>query len=118
MKVAIYNREQVEEIPWPKNADGEYARVFLTPMLKDGTKKYIENVDTELHVIVVGDKVAPMTLNSREFDNCYVVSPYSQYVHYALDELKELRSPLLELVLKALIQALSVIFKFCDKAGN
>ncbi|MDB5101036.1 MAG: hypothetical protein JWM80_5457 [Cyanobacteria bacterium RYN_339] len=87
---ALYSAAQVEQIPWPATADGDYARRYLAPMLREGTQASIENVDTRLHVLVWDDLVMPVTVNDAEYDNCYVVAPYNHYVVYAREELRML----------------------------
>ncbi len=110
----IYAAKELDMIPWPNNSDGDYARRFLSPMLKKGCTKFIRNIKTELYVIIVGDKVLPLTVNNREYANSYVASPYGQYVSYLLYELKELRTPFIAYILSLLIKLLGTLFKHCD----
>ncbi|MGC5773999.1 GNAT family N-acetyltransferase [Paenibacillus pabuli] len=88
---------------WPNTEDGRYARAYLEPMMLQGTRDFIVNVNTTLLIARIDDLVLPLTVNEAEYDNAYVCSPYTHYVRYAKQELTLLRKPLLEKELSALL---------------
>lgn len=90
---ALYGPADLGRIPWPDTPDGDYARRYLEPMLRDGASAYIENVDTRLQVLIDGDLVMPVTVNDAQYGSCYVTSPYDHYVTYAAEELGMLDAP-------------------------
>ena len=51
-----------EPVPWPDNADGDYARSFLTPLLREGTQHFVANATARLGVIIAGARVLPFTV--------------------------------------------------------
>ena len=77
-------------IPWPDTPDGDVARRWLTPMLRDGTEAFVANAAVELWVLVVGagaEAVAlPVTLARPGRDLAYPASPVQHYLAYAAEE--------------------------------
>ncbi|OMF06796.1 GNAT family N-acetyltransferase [Paenibacillus amylolyticus] len=88
---------------WPDTEDGRYARVYLEPMMLDGTQSFMSNVETTLLLARIDDLVIPLTVNDTEYDNAYVCSPYTHYVSYAKQELTMLQKPVLEKGLSVLL---------------
>lgn len=87
LNISTYGKDNLEDCPWPQTGDGEYARKFITPLLKEGVNHYIDNVRTNLQVLILDDLVIPMTINQEECRNSYVCSPYSFFVSYAQESL-------------------------------
>lgn len=85
--IKLYDLHNIENCHWPKNEEGEYARKFLTPLIRKGVSKYIENVQTDLQVLVWKELVLPISVNQKEYDNSYVCSPYNYYISYAQESL-------------------------------
>lgn len=110
-KIELYDKQNLECLVWPDTQDGEYAQKYLVPLIRDGVKSYIKNVDTEMMILKIGEYILPITINNEEYENSYVCSPYTHYVSYALEELRELKKPALENVLSGIIKALGVILK-------
>lgn len=84
----LYDKSNVDECSWPQNIEGDYARRFLTPLIKQGVSTYVENIQTDLRVLVCDELVLPLTINHTEYDNSYVCSPYSYYISYGKESLK------------------------------
>jgi hypothetical protein len=103
LKVGLYGRDQLTAIPWPDNAAGLYARHYLHPLLENGIRPYLANVQTDLRVLIVGEVVLPLTVNRYHPANSYVCSPYNQYFAYSRQELHKLDQPLLETLLKTIL---------------
>ncbi|MFC9709372.1 hypothetical protein ACFTRD_14595 [Paenibacillus sp. NPDC056933] len=102
-RVRFYDRNTLEDMDWPNTEDGRDARAYLEPMMLQGTRDFIVNVNTTLLIARIDDLVLPLTVNEAEYDNAYVCSPYTHYVRYAKQELTLLRKPLLEKGLSALL---------------
>lgn len=83
----LYHAQNLDDCLWPETIDGQYAKAFLPPLIKQGVSQYIENVQTELRVLKIDDVVLPITINDAEYENSYVCSPYSYYVSYARQSL-------------------------------
>ncbi|RAV19308.1 GNAT family N-acetyltransferase [Paenibacillus contaminans] len=109
--IKLYDAHTIDRLPWPDTEDGEYARRYLEPLVKQGTDVFIANVLTSFRVLLVDDIVLPVTVNEREYGNAYVCSPYTHYVTYAKQELVMLNSPLLERVLKPVLDTIGLLLK-------
>src|ERR671917_234317 len=87
----LFSRDDLDRIPWPDTADGDYARRVLAPLMRQGTRAYIANADAEVRVLVAGPLVLPLVVvegPSRLPHPSYVVSPTSHYVDYAKREVE------------------------------
>lgn len=110
-RIQIYDKTNIDELSFPLSEDGEYAKRYLVPFIKNGASTYIDNVQTKLKILCIDDLILPITINDTEYNNSYVVSPYTHYVTYSKEELIELKNPLLELVLKGILNILGVFLK-------
>ncbi|SFK90374.1 hypothetical protein SAMN03159341_10267 [Paenibacillus sp. 1_12] len=106
--IQLYNRETIHQLEWPETEQGKYAKRYLLPLLKYSPTAFIENVTTELWILLIDDIVVPLTVNDKEYDNCYVCSPYTHYVTYAKHELVLLQQPALERILAVLLSTIGV----------
>lgn len=104
--VVFYDGTNLHDLVWPDTEDGRYGRAYLEPLMREGAEPFIANVQTTLQIAVIDDLILPLTINEGEYDNAYVVSPYTHYVAYAKQELMLLKSPLLEKGLSVLLDAL------------
>lgn len=103
VRVHIYDRTDIGHMDWPDTDDGRYARAYLEPLMLEGTKHYMANVETTLMLVRIDDLILPLTVNDAQYDNAYVCSPYTHYVRYAKQELSLLQRPLLEKGLSGLL---------------
>ena len=83
-----------------------------------GTRAVASNVDAELSVVEISGERLPMTVppsvrpsaRSASADpQSYVVSPVTHYLHYAREEVGELRSRVARLAARGLLRALAVM---------
>ncbi|MCU6795750.1 GNAT family N-acetyltransferase [Paenibacillus sp. WQ 127069] len=106
--IQIYNHETIHQLQWPDTEQGSYAKRYLLPLLSHSPTAFIENVTTELWVLLIDNIVIPFTVNDQEYDNCYVCSPYTHYVTYAKQELALLQQPVIETILAALLNTVGL----------
>jgi hypothetical protein len=86
--VFSWNRENIGSITWPRSETAEIARAFLVPILQQRVETHIENVHADLELLQVDDHIIPVVVaDSNELD-AWIVSLYSQFVCYPLDELR------------------------------
>jgi len=107
----LYSSQNIDEMSWPTTSDGEYAKNFLTPLIKNGVQHYIDNIETEMRVLQIDDLALPVTINNTEYHNSYVCSPYGQYVSYAQESLTPVKSKLLKKLLSSLLWGLGKLLK-------
>lgn len=110
--VQLYDKQNIETLSWPKTKAGEYARNFLLPLIRDGVSHYIDNAHTEMMAVTVGDSVFPITVTERVQEwNCYVCSPYNQYVSYALECIPHIKANWMKPLFKGLVHVLGKALK-------
>jgi len=110
--IKLYDSSDTDFSDWTDSEDGQYAKNFLLPLMKNGTSAYINNVKTRLMILKIDDLILPITINDAEYENSYVCSPYTHYISYAVEELKTIKNPFIELILAYLIRLLGIVFKF------
>lgn len=89
----------------------QYTLDYVFPFLSDDSSELVRNLVTEVAVLEAGDLALPVTINSAEYDNSYVCSPYTACVSYAREETGKLNNRLLERSLYALLSVLGVLLK-------
>lgn len=110
-RLALYDANQLDQCPWPQTVEGEYTRKFVTPLMKRGVSTYIENIRTDLRVLVGDQVVLPVTINQAEYENSYVCSPYSYYISYAKESLKLMTQKALYYSINALLWSVGKILQ-------
>lgn len=111
LDVRLYHAKNIDQFQWPSDQESDLVRRFVTPLMKEGSHCYIENVKTEVCVIQIGKKIFPLTINEAQYENSYVCSPYG-YLRYALDCPELISNPALRFVLNTLIKGLVKFVRF------
>jgi len=116
MKAELFTRENIDLFDWPSTPDGDYARRYLLPMIRDGAQKYIRNVhNTELMIAKIDDVIFPISITDFHPENSYTCSPYSHYVSYGgFEEVKRLNNPQAEFFIKLIMHPLAWYFRHTD----
>lgn len=109
--IFLYDKNNIDSLAVPDNEDAKYAYNYLAPMIKDGVKKYIKNIDTNLKILKIDDILLPVNNNYAEHKNSYTSSLYAHYVSYTKEELYELKNPALEFILKTVLDILGSFYK-------
>jgi glutathione synthase/RimK-type ligase-like ATP-grasp enzyme len=89
----------------------EMTRV-LAEWMRFSSRELVRNVQTQLMALRLNDTVLPITVNEGETENSYVVSPFSHFVTYAKEELRELEQTNLERILTVLLNGLGIILRW------
>ncbi len=110
-RVQLFSAASAALIPWPATTDGDEARRYLTPFLRDGPQHYIRNADTQVYVLRVGDVALPVTAGAFNLANSYVVSPYTHYITYGQEEFATLKNPPAEALLRLLFKPIAAWFR-------
>lgn len=113
LNVSIFTKDNFDQIVWPNNSDADYLKNYFTPLLRDGTQKYIENVDADVFIIKLGDKVLPGVV-SKNLNDCYVASPFAHYITYTKYELFSLNKIFGGFIAITIINLLGLIFKLTN----
>ena len=109
--ITLYDKNNINSLVIPENKDAKYAYEYLVPMIKNGVKKYIKNIETDLKILKIDDVLLPVNINEREYENSYTSSLYAHYIAYAKEELWELKNPISEFICKIVLDIFGQCFK-------
>ena len=109
--INLYDATSIDSLTWPSGVEGDYAKKYLTPLIKDGVKHYLKNVDTELKVLTIRGMVIPITINDAQYENSYVCSPYSQYVSSGLFVIEKMKNKFLRMILTSIVKILGLMMR-------
>lgn len=76
MKIDLYDTSNIEAYKWPQTEEGELAKRYLLPLIREGTESYISNAKTKLYLLDVAGQIVPITVNETEYNNSYLLSSY------------------------------------------
>lgn len=89
--IQLYDYRNIDSLSWENYIEGDYAKRFLLPLVKEGVHHYVENIETQMMALVCDNYILPITVNNEEYQNSYVCSPYGHYISYALDSLDKVK---------------------------
>ena len=95
--INLYTKENIHHLEWPNNS--QFEKNYLLPFIIDGATKYVANVETEFAILQVGKNIFPLTINDKQYESCYVCSPYNALILYSKEEMGKLKNKLLEFLL-------------------
>lgn len=111
MEINFFDKNNIDKIEFNDTFEHTSIRDYFLPLIKEGTKKYISNVETEVNLLRIDDEIIPLTINEKEYTNAYVASIYAHYISYLADELRILKSRLIYLLGAPLIYFVGFFFK-------
>lgn len=88
MQLEIYDKNNIDALNMPSTPLSGLAKSFLIPMVKLGTKHFIENSDCDVSIIKLNDKIIPIVINHGKPQICSLTSPSSHFFLYGADEFK------------------------------
>ncbi len=106
----LFNKENMDVLDWNFYENGAFIKLYFEDFMID-TKKYIENVETEIFFVGIGRKLIPCTVNDAAYQNSYVCSPYTHYISYAIEELRFVSPKPLRVFLKAILTGFGLAAK-------
>ena len=107
--IHLYTEENIDDFVWPENC--KYEKNYILPFIKEGAKKYIANVETQMAILQVNDALFPVTINNEEYESSYVCSPYNACVSYPKVEMSKIENKFLEFILRNLVNLFGAILK-------
>ncbi len=107
--VDIFDHTQLDQIIWPAHQQAQGLKAMVQAYHQHGSEHFVSNVKTQMAVLHVDQHWLPLTINSCEYDNSWVCSPYGQYIGYGQEVVGEMKT--LPRIVKSAILALLQIFK-------
>ncbi|MGK5593844.1 MAG: hypothetical protein ACSNEK_00605 [Parachlamydiaceae bacterium] len=80
-----YDLSNIDQMVWPNTEDGTYAKHFLLPLIRKGTKHYIDNIEAKINILAIDSLIIPIAIIDNNYQNSFVCSPYAHYISYALE---------------------------------
>jgi hypothetical protein len=109
---ALFDRSNIDALACPPRVGPE--RHLIRALVTQGSTRFIDNAETEVRVLQFGDAMLPITINTKEYANSFVCSPYGSLVLYALEELAVLDSRLLRALLGRTIRTIGALLRACQ----
>ena len=114
MGLRYFDQNNLSELEFPADANGEYARRVLEPLLQQGTQRFFNNVDCEVAVLSVDGMLLPISITSQNaaVKNSYVCSPTTHYIDYCKREVdvEFPEQPITRAALKGIICCFQMMF--------
>jgi len=107
--LGIFDVDNIDTLPWPENSHGEYAKRYLTPLVKEGIGRYISNISASMQVLRVDDVVLPLVVATANYSDAWVCSVSTFYVSYPMEQLHLIGNPLLQFLAKNVIGGIGKI---------
>lgn len=108
----LFDRTNIDALPWPDTKQGLSAKKFLYPMILNGPDHYIDNIKTSMQALLFDNVVLPITINNHEEpNNSYVCSAFSHYVGYGKKEMQLVRNKALRILLSSVLTAFGSLLK-------
>ncbi len=112
IQAKLYDSKNIDELEWPETTEGQYAKKFLTPLVKNGISHYVKNIHADIYVLKVKELVFPITVVTENYSNSWVCSPYSHYISYGKEFANIVGSPFLTKIAKSMLDFLGKLGKF------
>ncbi len=109
--ITLYDASNIDELPAPDNFDARRAVELFVPLIKNGTRRYIRNVDLRPMIVKMDGLLLPLGVLEPGSGNSYVASLCNHYVEYASAELREIGNPVLKTALHGLIALLGAVLR-------
>lgn len=90
----LFDNLNIDELFWPDSAQARDAQRILTPVIKNGPSRYINNVSSPVGIILVNNKVLPVVIETAGHDS-HVASLYGHFITAACEEGRKFRNAVL-----------------------
>lgn len=87
---------------------------YVAAFARDGSRRFITNLDTRVDLFSWGDHVLPVTVNDGETPETFVCSARAGYIDYTLEELRHFPDPKLAAILGVVVKSVSPMLSLCD----
>ena len=114
MEANYFDQDNLSELDFAADADGEYACRVLLPLIQQGSQRFFNNVDCKVGVLKVDGMLLPISITSKNsvVKNSYVCSPTTHYIDYCKREVDVEFSQrrIAGAILKAIISCFQLVF--------
>ncbi|AAF84838.1 hypothetical protein XF_2036 [Xylella fastidiosa 9a5c] len=89
-EVRLYEAESPVAIPWRELRHGPLAEALVRPYFGKRSSALITNTDHHVMLAEVDGQALPLVVNDGNDSECYLTSPYINYIVYSLDFVRRL----------------------------
>lgn len=109
--IELYDAKSIDELK-QSSLDMTPSEIeFLIALLKGQPEKYIENAKATLLLLRIDNQLIPLTICDYAENNTYLLSPYAQYIKYAIEELSVLNGKIIRMMAHTILLALGSLVK-------
>ena len=88
MQVNIYDKKNINTLNWANYENGMSIKHVFEPLILQGTRPFIDNVDNEVQILTLDQVMFPLVIgNPKAKQNSYLCSTLSQYFDLAIEEI-------------------------------
>jgi len=109
--IQLFDRQTIDTLEWPNTAEGEKARKFLEPLVKNGISYYIDNIGADIFVLKIDQFVFPIIAAQKNYQDSFICSTYGQYISYAKESLQLIGNRFLERCARGFLTALGMLLR-------
>lgn len=107
----LFDRSNVGELASNAAVKASPAAAYITALVGEGPRTYVDNADLEMRAGVLDGTVLPLVLGSRSRGITDVGSPYSHYLRYTREEFGKRNRPVKVAMAAALFAVLAVVLR-------
>jgi len=107
-QITLYDKKTIDKIVWPSNIS-RHEKDYLLTVLKNQPGSVIKNAIADFYLLKVDDQMIPLTICDFIPKNTYLVSAYTQYVSYTIEELFVIKNPFIRKIAALILNALGKI---------
>lgn len=110
----LFDAKNIDLLDWPCSEDGNYAKKFLTPLIKHGVQFYIDNISADVFALKIDQLVLPIIIAHPNTLNSYVCSPYSHYISFGKEFVGLIGNKFLASSMKSVLDGLGKVCQATD----
>lgn len=112
-EVRLLGADALDRVDWPATHEAQWARRYLVPLITAGPRAYIDNVDAEMLVLRVDDRVWPVVVPAGRPDNAEVCSMHAHYIEYTAHEMKRRKGDHPQRLLRRTLPLAGAVLRAC-----
>lgn len=111
-QIELFDEKSIDSIIWPQTKQGDYAKNYLEPLIKEGIFRYFKNICADLYLLKANELILPILATAENYENSWVCSPYGQYISYAKISTHIIGNKALEFAAKNFINGLGKVCRY------
>jgi len=110
-RIEILDAQSIDRFTALSEPTADPASRYVASLVTGGARRYVDNVDVDVKVLIVDGTVLPLLVSERAGSNADVCSPYAHYIEYTLEGLAKRHRHVPPQLFKALLWPLAAVLK-------